>query len=346
MQLNDFNFNLPRDLIARYALPKRSDSRLLKLHFGNLTHCLFKQISELMLEGDLLVFNDTKVIPARLLGKKMTGGRVEVLVERILGEYRILAQIDANKSPKVGDDLIFSSVLLRVVDRQGLFYELAYLQGDRTILAVIEEIGQIPLPPYLQRSVEENDKERYQTVYAKHQGAVAAPTAGLHFDEALLALLKKKGVGFGYLTLHVGAGTFTPVRVNDIRTHQMHAERIEVSSTLCQQIKTVKQRGGRIIAVGTTSMRALETASQSGQIEAYQGETNIFIYPGFQFNCVDVLITNFHLPCSSLLMLVCAFAGYQQVMRAYQIAIEKKYRFYSYGDAMWVEKFMDSVLSL
>ncbi len=341
MQLNDFNFELPAELIARFPLAKRSASRLLCLNKKNadIIHRQFDEIVNLIDEGDLLVFNDTKVIPARLLGRKSSGGQVEILVERILDKQHLLAQVRASKALRIGDYILFSQrIILEVIARKNQFYELRYPDKHYSILELIESIGQIPLPPYMNRAAEESDKERYQTIYAKHKGSVAAPTAGFHFDEELLQKLRDKRIETGYLTLHIGAGTFTPVRVENIKEHTMHAEYLDVPSDLCKQIEFTKTRGKRVIAVGTTSMRALETASQSGQIEPYQGETSIFIYPGYQFRCVDALITNLHLPRSSLLMLVCAFGGHDKVLCAYQEAVKQAYRFYSYGDAMWVEK--------
>lgn len=341
MQLDDFNFELPTELIARYPLKKRSSSKLLCMPNTEATfsHKQFTDVLDMIQAGDLLVFNDTKVIPARLVGQKTTGGAIEVLVERVLDNKRILAQVRASKSPRVGDFLLFQKfVRLEVVARYEKFYELAYTDSDRDIIAVIDTIGQIPLPPYMHRLPDENDKERYQTVYAKHDGSVAAPTAGLHFDEELLQKIKEKGVDSAYLTLHIGAGTFSPIRVDNVKTHQMHAEYLEISANVCEKIKNTKAAGKRVISVGTTSMRALETASKDGEIQPYCGETNIFIYPGYRFNCVDALITNLHLPKSSLLILVCAFGGHDKVMRAYQEAVDCKYRFYSYGDAMWIDK--------
>jgi len=341
MQISDFNFELPSELIARFPLAKRSASRLLCLgkKERELIHRQFNEIVDLIEEGDLLVFNDTKVIPARLLGRKSTGGQVEVLVERILDDQRILAQIRASKTPRLGDYLLFSQfIMFEVVDRKNQFYELRYPGKQHSVLELIESIGQIPLPPYMNRVPDESDKERYQTIYAKHKGSVAAPTAGFHFDEELLQKLCDKKVEMAYLTLHIGAGTFAPVRVDNIHEHKMHPEYLDVPKALCQKIESAKARGKRVIAVGTTSMRALETACQSGEIAPYRGETSIFIYPGYQFRCVDALITNLHLPRSTLLMLVCAFGGYENVMHAYHDAVKFSYRFYSYGDAMWVEK--------
>lgn len=338
MQLSDFHFELPEDLIAKYPAASRSESRLLSLGDDlQLNHLKFHELIQLVNEGDLLVFNDTRVIPARLFGQKLTGGLVEILVERVLDDERVLAQVRVSKPPRPGDYLHFpDGIQLEVVGRVRNFYELKY-KGTRSILDVIESIGQIPLPPYMRREADETDKERYQTIYARHKGSVAAPTAGFHFDDALLDALREKGVEMGFLTLHIGAGTFAPVRVENIREHQMHPEYLIVPEELCEKIRAAKQRGKRVIAVGTTSLRALETASQSGEIAPYHGETSIFIYPGYTFRCADALVTNMHLPCSTLLMLVCAFSGYEKVMHAYRVAVENKYHFYSYGDAMWME---------
>ena len=336
MQLNDFSFDLPSELIARYPLATRSASRLLCVG-DTLGHRQFTDIIDMIHPGDLLVFNDTKVIPARLFGQKSTGGQVEILVERILDSERMVAQVRVSKAPHLGDMLIFpQGVRLEVTGRSDRFYILSYRNPHRTLLDVIESIGQIPLPPYMQRHAEESDVERYQTVYAKHKGSVAAPTAGFHFDDELLQALRNKQVEMGYLTLHIGVGTFAPVRVSNILEHKMHAEFLDVPSALCEQVRAAKARGNRVIAVGTTSMRALETACQSGDIQPWQGETSIFIFPGYKFHCADALITNLHLPCSTLLMLVCAFGGYDRLMHAYQEAVKQRYRFYSYGDAMWV----------
>ncbi len=340
MRLSDFNFELPLELIARYPLEKRSASRLLCLDgkSGSLLHRQFSDIISYINPNDLLVFNNTKVIPARLLGKKETGGRIEVLVERILDDHRVLAHVRASKSPRPQSLLLFANgVRFEVLKRQHELFELICLDS-RPVLEVIESIGHIPIPPYFGREAEEQDKERYQTIYAAHKGSVAAPTAGLHFDTELLNNIQQKDIEIGFLTLHVGAGTFAPVRVDDIKQHRMHAENLNISIELCEQIRKTKARGGRVIAVGTTSARSMETASREGEIKPYQGETDIFIYPGFKFNCVDILLTNFHLPESTLLMLVAAFVGYENMMRAYQEAIAEKYRFFSYGDAMWITK--------
>ena len=336
MQLSDFYYNLPDELIAQYPLPVRSASRLLRLfgHDGSIDHQQFVNLPDLLGEKDLLVFNNTRVLPARLFATKITGGRVEIFIERVLSDKQALVMIRASKAPKPGSKLkLGNGSEVEILLRQGEFYLLQFL-GLPTIFEILEKLGDTPLPHYLGRSPNEQDKERYQTVYAKEKGAVAAPTAGLHFDLPLLERLANKGVEFAYLTLHVAAGTFQPVRVADIKQHRMHKEFIQVSDQVCQQVQAAKARGGRVIAVGTTTVRSLETAAQSGEIHPYQGDTDIFIYQGFKFNCVDAIITNFHLPESTLLMLICAFAGYEPVMNAYNIAIAQNYRFYSYGDAM------------
>lgn len=338
MKLSDFEYNLPNELIARYPLDKRSASRLLCLdkHTGALIHKQFSDIVNLLTPNDLLVCNNTRVISARLLGNKESGGRVEMLVERVLDQHRVLAHVRASKSPKPGARLLFADQISFVMQkRHDDLFELT-CEDPRPVLEVIEAIGQIPLPPYFQREPDENDKQRYQTIYAKHKGSVAAPTAGLHFDEDIFAKLTAKGIQIAYVTLHVGAGTFAPVRIDDITQHRMHAEYIDVSAAVCQQVKETKARGGRIVAVGTTAARSLETASLSGEIKPFSGDTDIFIYPGFQFHCVDALITNFHLPGSTLLMLVSALASREHILQAYQEAIQHRYRFFSYGDAMFI----------
>lgn len=337
MQLSNFHYDLPLELIARYPLKERSASRLMCLKLDGVNHCQFFDLLSLIQPNDLLVCNNSKVIPARLWGQKATGGKIEVLVERILDNQRILGLIRASKSPKPGSELLFSKgIRFEVLGRHNDLFEMRYT-GPASILSVIEEIGEIPLPPYMERSPEASDYERYQTVYADPKGSVAAPTAGLHFDEAMLDQLRKQGTEIAYLTLHVGSGTFAPVRVEDIKQHKMHAEYVEVSPSLCEKIKQTRAKGGRVIAVGTTSVRGLETASRSGEIKPYTGDTDIFIYPGYQFKSVDALITNFHLPHSTLLMLVAALGGYEQVMAAYKEAVQEKYRFFSYGDAMFVK---------
>lgn len=338
MHLSDFDYMLPQTLIASRPLANRSASKLMCLSNTNtIHHRYFYNIIDLIKPGDLLIFNDTKVIPARLYGRKTTGGKVEVLIERILDTTRALVQLRVSKLPHIGDELIFADDIRLVVShKHQQFYEL--FSRSNNILDIIETIGQVPLPHYMQRSPDDDDKTRYQTVYAQHKGSVAAPTAGFHFDEQLLRQLRAKQVEMAYLTLHIGAGTFAPVRVSNIALHQMHAEYLSISAEVCQKINATKANGKRVIAVGTTSMRALETACQNGTMMPYQGDTQIFIYPGYEFQCADVLITNFHLPHSTLLMLVCAFAGHEQVLHAYGEAVRQLYRFYSYGDAMWVEK--------
>ncbi len=338
MKLTDFEYELPNELIARYPLEKRSASRLLCLdrQTGVLTHRQFTDLTALISPNDLLVCNNTEVIAARLLGHKESGGKIEVLVERILDQHRILAQVRASKSPKPQSKLLFAEgISFEVMHRHEDLFELR-CYDSRPILDVIEEIGQIPLPPYFQRKPDENDKTRYQTIYAEHKGSVAAPTAGLHFDVELFNELKTKGVEIAYVTLHIGAGTFAPVRVENIKEHRMHAEYVDVPLTVCEQITKTKARGGRIIAVGTTALRSLETASLTGKVQPFSGDTDIFIYPGFQFRCVDALITNFHLPGSTLLMLVSALGGYENIKQAYKTAVRERYRFYSYGDAMLI----------
>lgn len=343
MQLSDFYFDLPKDLIANIPLPNRRDSRLLYLNQEKINHKRFPDVLHLTQPGDLLVFNNTKVMPARLFGRKQSGGKVELLVERILNDQQLLAQLHVSKSPKVGEIIIMAEKFhFKVQGRQERFYCLQ-LQEDEKIFDILSQFGEVPLPPYMERSPNHHDTERFQTVYAAVTGSVAAPTAGLHFDQPLIAALKAKGVQIGMLTLHIGAGTFLPVRENDIRKHKMHAEMVHVSSELCQQIKATKAAGKRIIAVGTTSLRALETSAVHATQNGFSGETNLFIYPGYQFQWTDALITNFHLPGSSLLMLVCAFGGYKNMMQAYQIAIAEQYRFYSYGDAMWINKIAETV---
>ena len=338
MKTADFDFSLPADLIAQYPLPERSASRLLQVNGKQLVDGQFPDILKLINPGDLLVFNNTKVIPARLHGHKASGGKIEVLVERVLDQHRVLAQVRASKSPKPGTVLLLESGLqARMLARQGDLFELEFLH-EQDVIALLEQFGHMPLPPYITREDENSDQQRYQTVYAKHPGAVAAPTAGLHFDEALISALQKKGVNTAFITLHVGAGTFQPVRVSDVREHVMHAEYYSLDDSVVKQINTTRQHGGRVIAVGTTSVRCLESAAQTGEIKAQSGDTKIFIYPGYQFKVIDALITNFHLPQSTLLMLVSALGGYDNIMSAYRHAVAKEYRFFSYGDAMFIER--------
>ena len=383
MRKSDFQYSLPQELIAQYPVSPRTASRLLTLDGagGAIRDLRFTDLSTQLQAGDLLVFNDTRVIPARLFGHKDSGGRIEILIERVLNAHSVLAQVRASKPPKPGQMLALQGdIMAEVKRRDGEFYELTFDQ-DIPVTTILERIGHIPLPPYIERADEAADRERYQTVYARHRGAVAAPTAGLHFDEAMLARLAEGGVDSAFVTLHVGAGTFQPIRVDDIREHRMHAENLSVSPAACDKINAAKNAGRRVVAVGTTVVRALETVAKSrghlknplslkgegggegddvtttrrfaphptlspegrgiiemgsGRVEPFEGETDIFIYPDYQFQIVDALLTNFHLPESTLLMLVCAFGGTGHVLNAYRHAVEQKYRFYSYGDAMFV----------
>ncbi len=334
MRVDDFDFALPERLIAKYPLEERSSSRLLcvKKHTDQIAHNHFADIVEYLQPGDLLVFNDTKVIPARLFGNKPSGGKVEILLERLLNEQEAVVQIRTSKSPKTGSRIQTGDAMLEVTGRDNAFYLVKLASGNLPTL--LEEHGHIPLPPYIDREDEALDKDRYQTVYSRVPGAVAAPTAGLHFDQPLLTKLAQRGVEFAYVTLHVGAGTFQPVRVENVSEHQMHKEYVEVDTDCCAQIRAAKARGNKIVAVGTTAVRSLESASDESGIKPFYGDTQIFIYPGYQFRSVDALITNFHLPKSTLLMLVSAFAGKETIMHAYRQAVEQQYRFFSYGDAM------------
>jgi len=339
MQLSDFNFDLPSDLIAQQPLAERTQSRLLCLNgeSGEYVDRQFMQLPSLLNENDLIVFNNTRVIPARLFGIKASGGRIEVMLERVLSDSEVLVQIRASKAPKVGGQLLLGDerVAAEVILRENGFYQLR-LNDERSAIDVLQAIGHMPLPPYIDRPDNELDQQRYQTVFAEQPGAVAAPTAGLHFDQAILDEISAKGVRQATVTLHVGAGTFQPVRVDDIATHEMHYEYVEVPQATCDAIAETRRRGGRVIAVGTTVVRSLEAAVQNGVPAPFSGETNIFIYPGYQFSAIDVLITNFHMPESTLLMLVSAFCGRDNMMAAYQHAIAERYRFYSYGDAMFI----------
>lgn len=345
MLVSDFQFDLPDELIARYPMPERSASRLLMLdgNTGDTRHGHFRDVLDLVNPGDLLVFNNTRVIPARMFGQKASGGKLEILVERILDDHSVLAHVRASKAPKPGTQILLDNGFsAEMVARHDALFEL-HFAGDLPVLDILNQIGHIPLPPYIDRPDENSDKERYQTVYNQRPGAVAAPTAGLHFDEPLLAALREKGVDFAYVTLHVGAGTFQPVRVERIEDHQMHSEYAEVSADVVEKINAARARGNRVIAVGTTSVRSLETAAQASlkagkPLSPFFGDTSIFIYPGYQYQVVDALITNFHLPGSTLIMLVSAFAGYDHVMNAYQEAVTSGYRFFSYGDAMFITR--------
>ena len=338
MKLNEFNYSLPDELIARYPLEQRSASRLLCLdrQSGEIKHQHYTDVLKLLNAGDLLVFNDTRVIPARLFGQRATGGKVEVMVERLLDNQHCLAHVRMSNRVRPELEIFFEQgYCLKVLEKQQDLYELQSV-GEGTLIDLMEHQGHMPLPPYIDRLDENLDRERYQTVYAKNQGAVAAPTAGLHFDEELLQQLQLKGVEFAYVTLHVGAGTFQPVRVDNITEHQMHAEYLEVSQQVCDKITETRLAGGRVIAVGTTSVRCLETAAQKGGLKPFQGDSEIFIYPGYEFKVIDGLLTNFHLPESTLIMLVSALAGKESVLNAYEQAIKQRYRFFSYGDSMFI----------
>jgi len=338
MQRSDFSFNLPESLIAQQPTAERCGSRLLVLDpvQEQIQDKQFTDFTRFLNKGDLLVFNNTRVIPARLLARKASGGKVEILIERVINHSDVLANIRASKSPKPGDKIVLENgVEIEMLERQGTLFKLRF-PDEKNAMAVIDSVGHIPLPPYISRQDNQIDQERYQTVYASKLGAVAAPTAGLHFDADLLAKIKQQGIETAEVTLHVGAGTYQPVRTDDIRDHEMHSEYLEVSQATVDAVRETKARGGRIIAVGTTSVRSLETAARSGILQAYAGETDIFIYPGYQFQVVDAILTNFHLSESTLLMLVSAFAGREFILEAYRHAIDEKYRFFSYGDAMFI----------
>ncbi|WP_020409493.1 tRNA preQ1(34) S-adenosylmethionine ribosyltransferase-isomerase QueA [Hahella ganghwensis] len=335
MRVDDFDFELPETLIAKYPLSKRSASRLLCMDrkTGQREHRQFQDIEQYLNPGDLLVFNDTRVIPARMFGQKATGGKLEILIERVINSHEALAHIRSSKAPKPGARIQVGEFSLEVTGRDDALFYIRTL-GDAVISDILEQHGHMPLPPYIDREDELADRERYQTVYSKNPGAVAAPTAGLHFDEELLARLEAKGVEFAYVTLHVGAGTFQPVRVESVSDHKMHKEYLEVSKECVEKINLAKTQGNKVVAVGTTAVRSLETAASSGELQPFMGETRIFIYPGYEFRVVDMLVTNFHLPRSTLLMLVSAFAGRENILAAYKEAVAREYRFFSYGDAM------------
>ncbi|MDU6411063.1 MAG: tRNA preQ1(34) S-adenosylmethionine ribosyltransferase-isomerase QueA [Yersiniaceae bacterium] len=345
MRVADFSFELPESLIARYPQAQRSGCRLLSLDgpSGDLTHGVFTDLLETLEAGDLLVFNNTRVIPARMFGRKVSGGKIEVLVERVLDDHRVLAHVRASKAPKPGAELLLGddeSISATMVARHDALFELRF-NDERDVFSVLNAAGHMPLPPYIDRPDDEADRELYQTVYSAKPGAVAAPTAGLHFDEPLLAALKEKGIEMAFVTLHVGAGTFQPVRVESIEDHIMHAEYAEVPQEVVDAVLACKARGKRVVAVGTTSVRSLESAAQAAQdglIAPFFGDTKIFIYPGYEYQVIDALITNFHLPESTLIMLVSAFAGYTQTMNAYHTAVAEQYRFFSYGDAMFITR--------
>jgi S-adenosylmethionine:tRNA ribosyltransferase-isomerase len=336
MRTLDFDFYLPNALIAQYPTKNRGESRLLRVdaNSASLVDDVFSNLIQHLSEKDVIVFNDTRVIKARLFGVKATGGAIELMVERVLSEHEALAHIRASRAPKAGAKLILENQLaVEVLGRQDDLFHVRFL-SDASIYDLLEQHGHLPLPPYITHQADTSDETRYQTVYAKHAGAVAAPTAGLHFDDAMLQAIQRKGASIAYVTLHVGAGTFQPVKVEHIHEHKMHSERYQISAETVGMIETAKKNGGKVIAVGTTALRALESAALTGKLSAGAGDTSIFITPGFTFKVVDKLLTNFHLPKSTLMMLVSAFAGYQAIKEAYAHAIEQEYRFFSYGDAM------------
>lgn len=334
MRLSDYNYDLPNELIARFPAAKRRDSRLL-VAGGTPADRQFAEFPTLLEPGDLLVFNDTRVIPARLFGYKATGGRVEILVERITGDARALVMLKASKTPRPGTDIHFSdSATAAVVGREGEFFDLEFSSPVADLLA---QHGSVPLPPYLGRDAESADTERYQTVYASVPGAVAAPTAGLHFDDAMLEETRRRGIRHAWVTLHVGAGTFQALRHDDVDANRLHAERVVVDADCVVAVRETRQAGRRVVAVGTTSVRSLEAASRDGAIDVFDGETDLFIKPGYSFRSVDAMLTNFHLPQSSLLLLVAAFAGRERILDAYRHAVRERYRFFSYGDAMFLD---------
>ncbi len=338
MKKSDFNYQLPPQLIAQKPLANRGDSRLLCMNknTGQLKNKFFNNFLNLINPNDLLVFNDTKVIPARLFAKKQTGGKVEILIERIIDGHHAIAHLKASKSPKAGSLLILDDGFhCEVLGREADLFKL-HFEGEMTLLTILDKIGHIPLPPYITREDEVSDFERYQTVFAKQQGAVAAPTAGLHFDNKMMQQIQEKNIATSFVTLHVGSGTFQPVRVENLAEHVMHSEYFKVTDATVNAIKATRVNGGRVIAIGTTAVRALESASKDDGLKSGFGDTNLFITPGYDFKSVDAMLTNFHLPESTLLMLISAFAGYENVMSAYQHAIEQRYRFFSYGDAMFL----------
>ena len=336
MKLSDFDFDLPQSLIAQYPSSNRTDSRLLVIR-DRLIDATFSQLGDFLKPNDLLVLNDTKVIPARLFGHKDSGGKVEILIQRLINEHEALVMIKSSRSPKIGSNVVLeNNCSFKIREKKDGIYKVDF-ESD-SILKILNDIGHIPLPPYINRGYSKDDQSRYQTVYAKNDGAVAAPTAGLHFDEELLSSLAIKGINHAFVTLHVGAGTFQPVKVENIKSHKMHSEFYEISTVTIDKIEQAKILGGRVIAIGTTAVRTLESASLNGKLKPQKGDTEIFIYPGFKFQIVDAMITNFHLPKSSLLMLVSAFVGFDEMFNAYNHAITEKYRFFSYGDAMLLEK--------
>lgn len=338
MKKSDFDFELPRELIAQVPLPERSASRLLLLDVAAQSRRdgMFRELPGILRPGDLLVFNDTRVLPARLHGRKESGGAVEILIERVTGAHEATVQLGVSKKPKEGGRIELADGSHAVVlGRDDGFFRL-HFEAPEPLEKLLPKLGEMPLPPYIGRHADAGDVERYQTVYAREPGAVAAPTAGLHFDEAILDQLRRRGVEFGYVTLHVGAGTFQPVRADRLEDHRMHSEWLNVGAHLIGQIRRTRANGGRVIAVGTTVVRALESATKDGLMHPFAGETRIFIFPGYRFSSIDGLLTNFHLPQSTLLMLVSALAGREFILDSYRHAVEQRYRFFSYGDAMLI----------
>lgn len=338
MKKSDFHFELPPELIAQQPLAERSASRLLVLDAARegFDDRALRELPDLLAPGDLLVFNDTRVLPARLHGRKPTGGAVEILIERVTGAHEAIAQLGVSKKPREGGTIeLADGVVARVLGREGEFFRLRF-ETVEPLEKLLVRLGRMPLPPYIERTPDAGDTERYQTVFAREPGAVAAPTAGLHFDAALLAALEARGVAFGHVTLHVGAGTFQPMRAERVEDHVMHREWLNVGAGLVETIRRTRERGGRVVAVGTTVVRALETATRGGVLEPFAGDTQIFIFPGYRITSVDALLTNFHLPESTLLMLVSALAGRERILAAYRHAVERRYRFFSYGDAMLI----------
>ena len=338
MKKSDFDFELPPELIAQAPLAERSASRLLLLDAQNGTRedRLFRELPDFLQPGDLLVFNDTRVLPARLYGRKSTGGAVEILIERVTGAHEATVQLGVSKKPKEGARIeLADGSFATVLARDDAFFRLRF-ESPEPLEKLLLKLGEMPLPPYIERHADASDMERYQTVYAREPGAVAAPTAGLHFDEAMLATLRDKGIDFGYVTLHVGAGTFQPMRADDVRDHVMHREWLNVGAALVEKIRHTRAAGGRVVAVGTTVVRALESATRDGELQPFAGETQIFIFPGYRITSVDALVTNFHLPQSTLLMLVSALAGREFMLASYRYAVAQRYRFFSYGDAMLI----------
>ncbi len=339
MDPDQFDYPLPESLIAQYPAQPRSASRLMVVGQGqgNWTHTRFDRIIDFLRPDDLLVVNDTRVVPARIRGRKPTGGAVEIMLERMLTEDTALVQVGSGKSIRTGQIILVDGHELKIIDRREPFYKIA-MPREWTVTGFFSDYGSTPLPPYIRREVEESDRERYQTLWGRHPGAVAAPTAGLHFDQPLIDRITDKGIEWASVTLHVGAGTFRPVRVKDARGHKMHEEKIEVSQSVCEAVTRARSRGGRVVAVGTTVVRTLESAGQSGELRPLSTDTGLFILPGYEFKIVDALITNFHLPGSTLLMMVSAFCGHQKIMATYREAVGNGYRFFSYGDAMFIQR--------